>query len=37
MSNVSLFQSGSVIPDYLRNVADETTRELAGKIGRAHV
>ena len=33
MSNVSLFQSGSVIPDYLRNVADETTRELAGNSG----
>lgn len=33
MSNIALFQSGSVIPDYLRNVADDTTRELAGSSG----
>lgn len=33
MSNIALFQSGSVIPDYLRNVSDDTTRELAGSSG----
>ena len=33
MSNISLFKSGSVIPDYLRNAPDATTRDIAGGSG----
>ena len=33
MSNISLFKSGSVIPDYLRNAPDATTRDIAGSSG----
>lgn len=33
MSNIALFQSGSMIPDYLREVADETTKDIAGASG----
>lgn len=33
MSNMTLFKSGSVIPDYLRDVSDATTKELAGSSG----
>jgi hypothetical protein len=33
MSNMTLFKSGSVIPDWLRDTADATTKELAGSSG----
>lgn len=33
MSNISLFKSGSVIPDYLRDGADATTKDIAGSSG----
>ncbi len=33
MSNISLFKSGSVIPDYLREGSDETTKAIAGSSG----
>jgi len=33
MSNMTLFKSGSVIPDYLRDVSDATTKEIAGSSG----
>lgn len=33
MSNMTLFQSGSVIPDYLRDVVDSTTKDIAGSSG----
>ena len=33
MSNISLFKSGSVVPDYLRNVSDATTKDIAGSSG----
>lgn len=33
MSNMTLFKSGSVIPDYLREVADSTTKDIAGSSG----
>jgi hypothetical protein len=33
MSNISLFKSGSVIPDYLRNAPDATTKDIAGSSG----
>ena len=33
MSNIALFQSGSMIPDYLREAADETTKDIAGSSG----
>lgn len=33
MSNISLFKSGSVIPDYLRDSADEATKAIAGNSG----
>ena len=33
MSNISLFKSGSVIPDYLREGSDATTKEIAGSSG----
>ena len=33
MSNMTLFKSGSVIPDYLREVADATTKDIAGSSG----
>ena len=34
MSNLSLFKSGSsVIPDYLRDVQDDTTKDIAGSSG----
>jgi len=33
MSNISLFKSGSVIPDYLRDSADEATKAIAGSSG----
>jgi hypothetical protein len=33
MSNITLFQSGSMIPDYLRDVADEATKDIAGGSG----
>lgn len=37
MSNVTLFKSGSVIPDYLREVADTTTRDIAGSSGSKQI
>ena len=33
MSNISLFKSGSVIPDYLRDGSDEATKAIAGSSG----
>lgn len=33
MSNIALFQSGSMIPGYLREAADETTKDIAGSSG----
>jgi len=33
MSNISLFKSGSVIPDYLRDGSDATTKDIAGASG----
>ena len=33
MSNMTLFKSGSVIPDYLRDVQDDTTKDIAGSSG----
>ena len=33
MSNIALFKSGSVIPDYLREAADATTKDIAGSSG----
>jgi hypothetical protein len=33
MSNITLFKSGSVIPDYLREGSDATTKEIAGSSG----
>lgn len=30
MSNITLFQSGAMIPDYLREAADDTTKDIAG-------
>ena len=33
MSNLTLFKSGSVIPDYLRESADATTKDIAGSSG----
>jgi hypothetical protein len=33
MSNMTLFKSGSVIPDWLRDTADATTKEIAGSSG----
>lgn len=33
MSNIALFQSGSVVPDYLRAQPDATTKEIAGSSG----
>jgi hypothetical protein len=33
MSNLSLFKSGSVIPDYLREGSDATTKDIAGSSG----
>lgn len=33
MSNISLFKSGSVIPDYLREGSDATTKDIAGSSG----
>ena len=33
MSNIALFQSGSMIPDYLREASDETTKDIAGSSG----
>ena len=33
MSNISLFKSGSMIPDYLREAADTTTKDIAGSSG----
>jgi hypothetical protein len=33
MSNIALFQSGAMIPDYLREAADETTKDIAGSSG----
>ena len=33
MSNLSLFKSGSVIPDYLRESSDATTKDIAGSSG----
>ena len=33
MSNMTLFKSGSVIPDYLREASDATTKEIAGSSG----
>ena len=33
MSNMTLFKSGSVIPDYLREAADATTKDIAGSSG----
>jgi hypothetical protein len=33
MSNMTLFKSGSVIPDYLRETSDATTKDIAGSSG----
>lgn len=33
MSNITLFKSGSVVPDYLREAADSTTKDIAGSSG----
>lgn len=33
MSSIALFQSGSVIPDYLREADDATTKDIAGASG----
>lgn len=33
MSNISLFKSGSIVPDYLREAADPTTKDIAGSSG----
>jgi hypothetical protein len=33
MSNMTLFKSGSVIPDYLREASDSTTKDIAGSSG----
>lgn len=33
MSNITLFQSGSMIPDYLREASDATTKDIAGSSG----
>ena len=33
MSNMTLFKSGSVIPDYLREASDATTKDIAGSSG----
>jgi len=33
MSNIALFQSGSMIPDYLRDQQDSTTKDIAGSSG----
>ena len=33
MSNITLFKSGSVVPDYLREAADPTTKDIAGGSG----
>ena len=33
MSNITLFKSGSVVPEYLRAGTDATTREMAGSSG----
>ena len=33
MSNIALFQSGSMVPDYLREAQDETTKDIAGSSG----
>lgn len=33
MSNMTLFQSGSVVPDYLRDQSDSTTKDIAGSSG----
>ena len=33
MSDITLFKSGSVIPDYLREAADATTKDIAGSSG----
>lgn len=35
MSEVTLFKSGAVIPDYLRSETDELTRRLAGSVAKA--
>lgn len=33
MSNLTLFSSGATLPDYLRDVADSTTKDIAGSSG----
>lgn len=33
MSNLTLFKSGSAVPDYLREAADSTTKDIAGSSG----
>jgi len=33
MSNLTLFSSGESLPDYLRDVADSTTKDIAGSSG----
>lgn len=33
MSNISLFKSGSIVPDYLREASDSTTKDIAGSSG----
>lgn len=33
MSNIALFQSGSMIPDYLREATDDITKDIAGSSG----
>lgn len=33
MSNIALFKSGSIVPDYLREAADSITKDIAGSSG----
>lgn len=37
MSNIALFKSGSVIPEYLRSATDDITQEIAGSSGNAAI
>ena len=37
MSNLTLFSSGATLPDYLRDVADSTTKDIAGSSGGKHI
>lgn len=37
MSNITLFKSGSALPDYLREAADSTTKDIAGSSGSKQI